>query len=127
MGYLKEKYTRTYYTHRDDKDFEVGYGAAGADEWRSGGLREELRETLDLVSLKDSDILEIGYGRGESARYLFEQKRLDLMSAWIFRSMPLHWRAKRYCHSRKPFGNCIVPMQSGFLLKALIAVVSTRF
>lgn len=75
MGYLREKYTRTYYTHRDDKDFEVGYGAAGADEWRSGGLREELRETLDLVSLKDSDILEIGYGRGESARYLFERKK----------------------------------------------------
>jgi FkbM family methyltransferase len=75
MGYLKEKYTRTYFMHKDDQNREVGYGALGVDEWQSGGIRDDVREILDLVSLADKDILEIGYGRGESARYLLGQKK----------------------------------------------------
>ena len=74
MGFLREKYTKEYYTGRDEKGQPAGYGALGADEWRQGGILHEIREPIDLGRLEGADVLEIGFGRGESARYMLREK-----------------------------------------------------
>jgi len=74
VGYLREKYTREYYLSRDENGHSVDYGALGAKEWESGGIFHEISDAIDLVDLKGKRVLEIGYGRGESARYMLESK-----------------------------------------------------
>lgn len=74
MGFLRDRYTREYFTGRDRNGTELGYGALGADEWRNGGIFDEIRTRIDLVELHGKSVLEIGYGRGESARYMLSEK-----------------------------------------------------
>jgi cyclopropane fatty-acyl-phospholipid synthase-like methyltransferase len=74
MGFLKEKYTREYFTGRTATGAETGYGALGANEWRAGTIFQEIREPIDSVDLRSASVFEIGYGRGESARYMFKDK-----------------------------------------------------
>lgn len=74
MGFLKEKYTREYFTGRAANGASAGYGALGADEWRAGSIFHEIRECIDLVELRGAHVLELGYGRGESARYMLQEK-----------------------------------------------------
>ena len=70
MGFLREKYSRTYFTGIHESGVKAHYGALGADEWRSGGIFGEIRDPIDQVSLAGKNVLELGFGRGESARYL---------------------------------------------------------
>ncbi|MDP1611933.1 MAG: class I SAM-dependent methyltransferase [Sulfuritalea sp.] len=74
MGFLKDRYTREYFTGLSNDGTELGYGALGADEWRSGGIFDEIRARIDIVDLRGKSVLEIGYGRAESARYMLSQK-----------------------------------------------------
>lgn len=74
MGFLKEKYTKPYYTGLDDKGNLVGYGALGADDWRKGGIHKTIRRQIDDVKLENKHVFEIGYGRAESARYMMKTK-----------------------------------------------------
>lgn len=74
MGFLKERYTREYFTGRASDGTELGYGALGADEWRQGGIFDEIRTRIDVLDLRGRSVLEIGYGRGESARYMLSEK-----------------------------------------------------
>ena len=74
MGFLKEKYNREYFTGRTATGADTGYGALGANEWRAGTIFHEIREQIDSVDLRGASVLEIGYGRGESARYMFKEK-----------------------------------------------------
>jgi cyclopropane fatty-acyl-phospholipid synthase-like methyltransferase len=74
MGFLKEKYTREYFTGVTTNGDRAGYGALGADEWRAGSIFCEIKEPIDLVDLRGGSVLEIGHGRGESARYMFAEK-----------------------------------------------------
>ncbi|HUP81160.1 MAG TPA: class I SAM-dependent methyltransferase [Pirellula sp.] len=74
MGFLKEKYTREYFTGRNATGVDIGYGALGANEWRAGNIFQEIREPIDSVDLRNARVFEIGYGRGESARYMFKTK-----------------------------------------------------
>src|SRR5688500_4596361 len=74
MGFLREKYTREYFTGLTPSGRKTDYGALGASEWRAGGIFHEIREPIDLVELRGGHVLEIGYGRGESARYMFTEK-----------------------------------------------------
>jgi len=74
MGFLKDKYTREYFTNQMADGKRTDYGALGADEWREGGIFHEIQEQIDLVDLTGAHVLEIGYGRGESARYMFREK-----------------------------------------------------
>lgn len=70
MGFLREKYSRTYFTGVHESGARAHYGALGADEWRSGGIFGEIRGPIDQVDLAGKAVLELGFGRGESARYL---------------------------------------------------------
>jgi cyclopropane fatty-acyl-phospholipid synthase-like methyltransferase len=74
MGFLKEKYTREYFTGLTSNGDRADYGALGADEWRAGSIFCEIKEPIDLVDLRGGHVLEIGHGRGESARYMFKEK-----------------------------------------------------
>jgi SAM-dependent methyltransferase len=74
MGFLKERYTREYFTGLTPNGDRAGYGALGADEWRAGSIFCEIKEPIDLVDLRGGSVLEIGHGRGESARYMFKEK-----------------------------------------------------
>lgn len=74
MGFLKERYTLEYFTGRASDGSELGYGALGADEWRKGGIFDEIRTRIDSVDLRGKSVLEIGYGRAESARYMLAEK-----------------------------------------------------
>lgn len=70
MGFLREKYSRTYFTGMLESGVKAHYGALGADEWRSGGIFDEIRDPIDQVDLAGKRVLELGFGRGEAARYL---------------------------------------------------------
>lgn len=70
MGFLREKYSRTYFTGLHETGAKAHYGALGADEWRAGGIFAEIRAPIDQVELAGRRVLEIGFGRAESARYL---------------------------------------------------------
>jgi len=74
MGFLREKYNREYFTGLTPSGEAADYGALGASEWRAGGIFHEIKEPIDLVDLRGGHVLEIGYGRGESARYMFVEK-----------------------------------------------------
>ena len=74
MGFLKEKYTREYFIGLSQGGVPTSYGALGADEWRAGGIFREIKAPIDSVDLSGARVLEIGYGRGESARYMFKEK-----------------------------------------------------
>ena len=73
MGFLREKYSKTYFTGRLETGQKAHYGALGADEWRAGGIYNEIREPIDQVDLAGKRVLELGFGRGESARYLLQE------------------------------------------------------
>jgi spermidine synthase len=77
MGFLKEKYSMEYFTHRSPDGEDAGYGALGAKEWKRGEIFSEIKEAIDLVDLAGKRVLEIGYGRGESARYMFKTKAIS--------------------------------------------------
>ena len=70
MGFLRDKYTTEYYTGLAGDGTRLDYGALGSDEWRNGDIFHEIRDAINLAPTNNSDILEIGFGRGESARYL---------------------------------------------------------
>jgi SAM-dependent methyltransferase len=74
MGFLREKYSREYFTGLTASGTSTDYGALGAKEWRAGSIFQEIKEPIDLVDLRGRCVLEIGYGRGESARYMFAEK-----------------------------------------------------
>ena len=74
MGFLRDRYTREYFTGRASDGTKLGYGALGADEWRDGGIFDEIRTRIDIIDLRGKSVLEIGYGRAESARYMLSEK-----------------------------------------------------
>lgn len=70
MGFARELYSREYFTGRDARGNKLNYGAVGADEWAAGGISAIHRNLIDQFPLVGARVLEIGYGRAESARYL---------------------------------------------------------
>lgn len=70
MGFAKELYTREYFTGRDAKGNRLHYGAVGMEDWEVGGISAIHRKLIDQFPLSNAHVLEIGYGRAESARYL---------------------------------------------------------
>jgi SAM-dependent methyltransferase len=78
MGFLKEKYTIEYFTGRDASGRRIkDFGVLGVDEWETGGLYADIKDAIDSVETRGRRILEIGFGRGESARYLLSAKKAE--------------------------------------------------
>ena len=72
MGYLREKYTREYFLGRDASGNRLAYGAAGYEEWAQGRVYADIERSLLRVDWQGRHVLEIGFGRAESARYILE-------------------------------------------------------
>jgi len=73
MGYLKNKYTKEYYTGKDAKGNQLKYGATSArDENGNYILREHDLLILKKINFKDKNVLALGCGRGEELAYAIE-------------------------------------------------------
>lgn len=73
MGHLVEKYTREYFTGLNPDGTEAGYGILGYFEGEQTVLREADVRVLSRINFKNAHVLEIGFGRGESIKYIWEQ------------------------------------------------------
>ena len=73
VGILKEKYTKEYFTGRDKHGNELGYGAlAERDINGEFVLRNNDAKILSRINFSCANVMEIGLGRGEAARYVLE-------------------------------------------------------
>lgn len=73
MGYQQHKYTRTYFTKRDESGQEVEYGVEGFDEFLHGSIRDIDLGILRRIDFAGKRVLELGFGRGEVIKYTHEQ------------------------------------------------------
>jgi len=73
MGYLKNKYTKEYYTGKDAKGNQLKYGATSSlDENGNYILREHDESILKKIDFKEKNVLALGCGRGEELVYAIE-------------------------------------------------------
>ena len=73
MGFLKEKYTREYFLSQDKDGNKLNYGALGGKEFLEGEIFEDIKDSLaTLENYEHKNVLEIGFGRGESIKYLVQ-------------------------------------------------------
>lgn len=75
MGYLQEKYDRTYFLREDKDGTPTAFGADGVELFRSGKcqLRRYEQNIASRIRFANLSVLEFGYGRGEMLRYVREQ------------------------------------------------------
>ena len=78
MGHLKEKYTKEYFTGKNEKGEDIGYGATMAYD-NSGNLisREHDQNVLKRIDFKGKNVLDLGVGRGEAFCYAIEHGALN--------------------------------------------------
>ncbi len=74
MGHLREKYTKEYFTGKDECGNAVGYGATSlCDKNGNFTSREHDRKILDQIIFKDKNVLSLGTGRGEELCHAIEK------------------------------------------------------
>jgi FkbM family methyltransferase len=69
MGYLKNKYTKEYFTGVDKDGNELNYGVEGYKEFLKGKIRPIDLSILNQINFKNKKVLELGCGRGEAIKY----------------------------------------------------------
>jgi SAM-dependent methyltransferase len=72
MGWLREKYTRTYFLHEDEQGNRVPFGADGVEDWAAGRIYRRAQRLLDVLDFEGAAVLDIGFGRGEAIRYALQ-------------------------------------------------------
>lgn len=73
MGYLKEKYTKEYYTGVDNSGHKLNYGVTIClDDNGNYILREQDSKILEKVCFDGRNVLSLGCGRGEELSYAIE-------------------------------------------------------
>lgn len=72
MGYLRSKYTYEYFTGRKPNGEPAGYGVEGYDAFLEGKIREIDLSILSRLNLKNTRVLEFGFGRGEAIKYVID-------------------------------------------------------
>jgi FkbM family methyltransferase len=73
MGWVREKYTKTYFTGLKEDGSRAGYGVEGFSETGTRNLRDFDVQILRKISLQGRHVLEFGFGRGESIKYCKER------------------------------------------------------
>lgn len=73
MGWVREKYTKTYFTGLNEDGSRAGYGVEGFSETGTRSLRDFDVQILRKISLQGRHVLEFGFGRGESIKYCTER------------------------------------------------------
>ncbi len=72
MGFLREKYTKEYFLNYDCHGNKLNYGALGGKEFLNGEIYYDIQDSLELIdNISEKNILEIGFGRGESIKYFY--------------------------------------------------------
>lgn len=73
MGHLVEKYNSAYFLRKDEEGNDLPYGVEGIESFLKGELRQHDREILEHVRFAGANVLEFGFGRGETIKYIWEQ------------------------------------------------------
>ncbi|MEQ8672490.1 MAG: FkbM family methyltransferase [Aggregatilineales bacterium] len=68
MGWLREKYTRSYFTGTDEEG-NIVPAAEGFDAYQAGEARDFNKALLEWVDFQGMRVLDIGFGRGEMMKY----------------------------------------------------------
>lgn len=69
MGYLKQKYTKEYFTGQDKNGNKLTYGVEGYQDFLNGKIRSIDLSILNQINFKGKKVLELGCGRGETIKY----------------------------------------------------------
>lgn len=72
MDYLKKKYTKEYFLHRDKKGRPTDFGVEGIADFLSGEIRANDKAILDKINFSGQSVLDLGFGRGEALKYAKE-------------------------------------------------------
>lgn len=72
MGYMKHKYTRTYFFKEDPAGNKTVFGAEGADDFKRGGIRKQDLDILRRIDFRGKHVLDLGFGRGEAIKYALD-------------------------------------------------------
>lgn len=72
MGWLKEKYTRSYFLQRNEKGEKLPYGVYGVEYWEKGEMYDVGKKILDLFDFNNAVVLDLGFGRGDAIKYCIE-------------------------------------------------------
>src|SRR3989338_11364349 len=72
MNYLKQKYTKEYFLHRDKLGRSTSFGVEGIADFLSGEIRANDRAILEKINFTGKSVLDLGFGRGEALKYAFE-------------------------------------------------------
>ncbi len=72
MGYLAEKYDSAYFLRRDHEGNQLNYGVEGVEAFLKGDLREHDKEILRHVRFLGANVLEFGFGRGETIKHIWD-------------------------------------------------------
>lgn len=73
MGHLVEKYNSAYFLRKDEEGNDLSYGVEGIESFLKGELRQHDKEVLGHVRFAGANVLEFGFGRGETIKYILEQ------------------------------------------------------
>jgi len=73
MGYVREKYTKAYFTGLNADGTQANYGLEGTYEGTETTLRDFDIQILNKVNFNNANVLEIGFGRGESIQYVMNR------------------------------------------------------
>jgi 2-polyprenyl-3-methyl-5-hydroxy-6-metoxy-1,4-benzoquinol methylase len=74
MGYLRDKYKKSYYLKEDTAGNATTFGVAGIEEYRKGTIRYADEDILSRLDFNDRTVLDIGCGRGEAVKYAFDHR-----------------------------------------------------
>lgn len=74
MGHLIEKYTEGYFLREGESGETLPYGVEGIESFRKGELREHDQEILEHIDFFGANVIEFGFGRGETIKYVWEQR-----------------------------------------------------
>lgn len=78
MGYMKEKYTKSYFLRRDEYGNKLAHGVEGIEEFEVGGIRRQDLRLIERLNLSGCKILDIGFGRGEAVKLSLESGALNV-------------------------------------------------
>ena len=72
MGYMRHKYTRTYFLKEDVLGNKTVFGAEGVEDFKRGSIRRHDWDILRHIDFRGKNVLDVGFGRGEAIKYALE-------------------------------------------------------
>ena len=73
MGYMKHKYTRTYFLKEDSAGNKTVFGAEGVEEFKRGEVRKHDMDILQRLDFEGKTVLDLGFGRGTMIKFAVDK------------------------------------------------------